>query len=55
MPRALYSIRGVCPPSSVRARWATRLALIGYLLVTSVLAPGGRAGVAGAGFFVLTA
>ena len=43
------------PPSSFRARWAPRLALIGYvgLLATSVLAPGGRAGVAGAGFFDL--
>lgn len=43
------------PPSSVRAHWATRLALIGYvgLLATSVLGPGGRAGVAGAGFFDL--
>lgn len=42
-------------PPSFRARWATRLALIGYvaLLATSVLAPGGRAGVAGAGFFDL--
>ena len=42
-------------PSSFRARWAPRLALIGYvgLLATSVLAPGGRAGVAGAGFFDL--
>jgi hypothetical protein len=39
----------------LRARWAPRLALIGYagLLATSVLAPGGRAGVAGAGFFDL--
>jgi hypothetical protein len=46
----------LAPPSSVRARWATRLALIGYvgLLATSVLTPGGRAGVAGAGFFDLT-
>lgn len=44
------------PPSSFRARWATRLTLIGYvgLLATSVLAPGGRAGVAGAGFFDLS-
>ena len=44
------------PPSSVRARWAPRLALIGYvgLLATSVLPPGGRAGVAGAGFFDLS-
>jgi hypothetical protein len=43
-------------PPSVRARWATRLALVGYvgLLATSVLAPGGRAGVAGAGFFDLS-
>ncbi len=43
------------PPSSVRARWAIRLALIGYvaLLATSALTPGGRAGVAGAGFFDL--
>jgi hypothetical protein len=43
------------PPSSFRARWAPRLALIGYvgLLATSVLTPGGRAGVAGAGFFDL--
>lgn len=43
------------PPLSFRARWAPRLALIGYvgLLATSVLAPGGRAGVAGAGFFDL--
>ncbi len=43
------------PPASFRARWAARLALIGYvgLLATSVLAPGGRAGVAGAGFFDL--
>ena len=43
------------PPWSFRARWAARLALIGYvgLLATSVLAPGGRAGVAGAGFFDL--
>ena len=42
-------------PWSFRARWAARLALIGYvgLLATSVLAPGGRAGVAGAGFFDL--
>ena len=42
--------------SSVRARWATRLALIGYagLLATSALTPGGRAGIAGAGFFDLT-
>jgi hypothetical protein len=46
----------LAPPSSVRARWAPRLALIGYvgLLATSVLAPGGRAGVAGAGFFDLS-
>jgi hypothetical protein len=46
----------LAPPSSLRARWATRLALIGYvgLLATSVLAPGGRAGVAGAGFFDLS-
>jgi hypothetical protein len=38
-----------------RTRWATRLALIGYvgLLETSLLAPGGRAGVAGAEFFEL--
>jgi hypothetical protein len=45
----------LAPPSSVRARWAPRLALIGYvgLLATSVLAPGGRAGVGGAGFFDL--
>jgi hypothetical protein len=45
----------LAPRSSVRARWAARLALIGYvgLLATSVLAPGGRAGVAGAGFFDL--
>jgi hypothetical protein len=45
----------LAPPSSVRARWAPRLALIGYvgLLATSVLTPGGRAGVAGAGFFDL--
>jgi hypothetical protein len=45
----------LAPPSSARARWAPRLALIGYvgLLATSVLAPGGRAGVAGAGFFDL--
>jgi len=45
----------LAPPSSFRARWAPRLALIGYvgLLATSVLAPGGRAGVAGAGFFDL--
>jgi len=45
----------LAPPSSVRARWAPRLALLGYvgLLATSVLAPGGRAGVAGAGFFDL--
>jgi hypothetical protein len=45
----------LAPPSSVRARWATRLALISYvgLLATSVLAPGGRAGVAGAGFLDL--
>ena len=44
------------PPSSVRARWTPRLALICYvgLLATSVLAPGGRAGVAGAGFFDLS-
>jgi hypothetical protein len=43
------------PPWSFRARWAARLALLGYvgLLATSVLAPGGRAGVAGAGFFDL--
>jgi hypothetical protein len=43
------------PPASFRARWAARLALIGYvgLLATSVLVPGGRAGVAGAGFFDL--
>jgi hypothetical protein len=43
-------------PPSVRARWAPRLALVGYvgLLATSVLAPGGRAGVAGAGFFDLS-
>ena len=46
----------LAPPSSVRARWAPRLALIGYvgLLATSVLAPGGCAGVAGAGFFDLS-
>ena len=45
----------LAPPSSFRARWAPRLALIGYvaLLATSVLTPGGRAGVAGAGFFDL--
>jgi hypothetical protein len=45
----------LAPPSSVRTRWAPRLALIGYvgLLATSVLAPGGRAGVAGGGFFDL--
>ena len=45
----------LAPPSLSRARWAPRLALIGYagLLATSVLAPGGRAGVAGAGFFDL--
>jgi hypothetical protein len=45
----------LAPPSSFRARWAPRLALIGYvgLLATSVLAPGGRAGVPGAGFFDL--
>lgn len=45
----------LAPSSSFRARWATRLALLGYvgLLATSVLAPGGRAGVAGAGFFDL--
>ena len=44
------------PPSSFRVRRAARLALIGYvgLLATSVLAPGGRAGVAGAGFFDLS-
>jgi hypothetical protein len=43
------------PPSSFRARWAPRLALIGYvaLLATSVLAPAGRAGVAGTDFFDL--
>lgn len=42
-------------PSSFRAHWAPRLALIGYvgLLATSLLAPGGRAGIAGAGFFDL--
>jgi len=40
VPRALYSVRGVGPPSSVWARWTSRLALIGYagLLATSVLA-----------------
>jgi hypothetical protein len=45
----------LAPPSSVRARWAIRLALIGYaaLLATSALTPGGRAGVPGAGFFDL--
>jgi hypothetical protein len=45
----------LAPSSSFRARWAIRLALIGYvgLLATSVLASGGRAGVAGAGFFDL--
>ncbi|HUM16684.1 MAG TPA: hypothetical protein VL086_13405 [Candidatus Nitrosotalea sp.] len=45
----------LAPPSSFRARWALRLALIGYvgLLATTVLAPGGRAGVGGAGFFDL--
>ena len=45
----------LAPPLSFRARWAARLALLGYvgLLATSVLAPGGRAGVAGAGFFDL--
>jgi hypothetical protein len=44
----------LAPPSSAWA-WAARLALIGYagLLATSVLAPGGRAGIAGAGFFDL--
>jgi hypothetical protein len=43
-------------PSSGRARWAARFVLIGYvgLLPTAVLAPGGRAGVAGAGLFDLT-
>ncbi len=46
----------LAPPSSSRARWAPGLALIGYvgLLATAVLAPGGRAGVAGAGFFDLS-
>jgi hypothetical protein len=41
--------------SSFRTRWAPRLALLGYagLLAASVLTPGGRAGVAGAGFFDL--
>ncbi len=56
LPRDLYTRSvALAPPSSVRARWAPRLALIGYvgLLATSVLAPGGRAGVAGAGFFDL--
>ena len=45
----------LAPPASVRARWAIRLALIGYsaLLATSALTPGGRAGVPGAGFFDL--
>lgn len=45
----------LAPPLSVRARWAIRLALIGYvaLLATSALTPGGRAGAAGAGFFDL--
>jgi hypothetical protein len=45
----------LAPPSLVRARWAIRLALIGYaaLLATSALTPGGRAGVPGAGFFDL--
>ena len=44
------------PPSSAWARWAARVTLIGYaglLLVTVHLAPGGRIGVAGAGFFDL--
>ena len=43
-------------PLSSAARWVARLSLIGYagLLSTAVLAPGGRAGVAGAGFFDLT-
>ena len=56
VPRDLYTrCVALAPPSSFRARWATRLALLGYvgLLATSVLAPGGRAGVAGAGFFDL--
>ena len=46
----------LAPPLSVRARWAIRLALIGYvaLLATSALTPGGRAGAAGAGLFDLT-
>lgn len=46
----------LAPPSSSRARWAARLALIGYagLLATSLLAPGGPAGVAGAGLFDLS-
>jgi hypothetical protein len=45
----------LAPPASVRARWAIRLALIGYaaLLATSILTPAGRAGVPGAGFFDL--
>ncbi|HEY7435122.1 MAG TPA: hypothetical protein VIE41_08275 [Methylomirabilota bacterium] len=46
----------LAPPSSFWARWTPRLALIGYvgLLATSVLAPGGRAGVAGPGFLDLS-
>src|SRR5258705_3352541 len=46
----------LAPPLSFRARWAARLALLGYvgLLATSVLTPGGRAGVAGPGFFDLS-
>src|SRR5882762_2866929 len=40
---------------SLRARWAARLGLIAYaaLLSASLLAPAGRAGVAGAGLFDL--
>ena len=43
------------PPSLPRAQWAARLALVGYagLLATSLLAPGGGVGVAGAGLFDL--